>query len=357
MTLDSADRVANLIRVTATAPATPIQVVPTRPARPVLWWAAFGAAMVALQLYVYGSWVTSDDFESVGTGSDPVPRSDKVWAVILQIAFTTTAVLVVAWVVRGCLKQRRLTFDAKLMLAWWSILWLDPAQFFLRPVNFYNSYYFNRGSWVPNIPGWVSPNMENLPNPWFMEGAAYGFLVISSIGACAVMRRIKDRRPRTSNLALFGIAWVLMGIGLFILEEFVMIRTGWLSWSGVIHEVSIFDGTHHQFPLTESFFFGAMCTGMAALRFWRDDRGRSIVERGTETLGSPRRAAAASTLAIVGFANATMIIYNLCMIPQTLYVDPTPDDYPTYMRNGICGDGTEFECPAPDVPIVLNRRP
>jgi hypothetical protein len=239
------------------------------------------------------------------------------------------------------------------MLGWWSILWLDPAQFYLRPVNLYNSYYFNRGSWTPHIPGWITPNMQNLPNPWFMEGSAYGFMLFSSIAVCFLLRKIKDRRPQTPALALFAVAWVALALGIFLLEELLMIRTGWLSWAGVIHGVSIFDDTQQQFPWTEAFFFGAMCTGMAALRFWRDDRGRSYVERGTDSV-SPRLRTAASTLAVIGFANLIMIAYNLCMIPQTLYVDPFPPGYPSWMTNGICGAGTAFPCPAPDVPIVLN---
>jgi hypothetical protein len=342
--------------MTTTAPVEQVSVQPTARRRTVLWWAGFGAAMVLLQLYVYGSWIASDDFKVVPTGIDPVPDSEKMWAVMLQVAFTATALATTAWIVRGCVKQRRLTFDAKLMLGWWSILWLDPAQFFLRPINLYNSYYFNRGSWVTHIPGWIAHNVQNLPNPWFMEGAAYGFMILSSIAVCLVLAKVRARRPRTSGVLLFAVGWVLLGLGIFVLEEYIMIRGGWLSWSGVIHEVSIFDGTRYQFPWTESFFFGAMCTGMAALRFWRDDRGRSFVERGSESIASSRKATIVSVLAIIGFANVIMIAYNLVMIVQSLYVDPTPEIYPSYMLNGICGAGTEFRCPGPDVPIVLNHR-
>jgi hypothetical protein len=245
------------------------------------------------------------------------------------------------------------TFDAKLLLAWWSMLWLDPAQFFLRPVNLYNSYYFNRGSWTPYIPGWISPNMENFPNPWFVEGAAYGMMIISSVGACWLMRTVRGRWPKTPNVGLFVVAWVAMGIGLFVLEEYLMIRPGWLSWSGVPHEVAIFAGTEYQFPWTEAFFFGATCTGMAALRFWRDDRGRSVVERGIDSVPARWRTAVA-TLALIGIANVLTIGYNIVMIGQSLYVDPTPDTYKSYMLNGICGPGTAYRCPGPDVPIVLN---
>src|SRR5271167_2574500 len=32
--------------------------------RPVLWWAALGAAAIAFQTYVYIAWMTSDDFKA-----------------------------------------------------------------------------------------------------------------------------------------------------------------------------------------------------------------------------------------------------------------------------------------------------
>lgn len=341
--------------MTATVSEQSTAVARARRNRPVVWWAGFGAAVVALQLYVYGSWITGPHFRAVPTGPDPVPDYQKTWAIVLQIGYTTTAVLVTAWVVRSCVRQRRMTFDAKLLLGWWSILWLDPAQFFLRPVNLYNSYYFNRGSWTPYIPGWISPNMENFPNPWFLEGAAYGFMLVSSIMTCAALRAVRRRWPRIPNVGLFAVAWVGLGIGIFLLEEFLMIRPGWLSWSGVPHELAIFAGTEYQFPWTEAFFYGATCAAMASLRFWRDDRGQSVVERGADSV-SVRRRAFVSTLAVIGFANVVMIAYNICMITQSLYVDPFPDTYKSYMLNGICGAGTRFPCPAPDVPIVLNGR-
>lgn len=324
--------------------------------RPVLWWCALGAAAVLIQFYVYGSWILSPDFRPVDPGPDPMPGVEKMWAVILQVGFTTVTVLVIGWVVRNCVRQRSLTFDAKLMLAWWSMLWLDPAQFFLRPVNLYNSHYFNRGSWVPHIPGWISPNMANLPNPWFVEGATYAMMIGGTVATCALLRLVKRRRPETSNLALFGLACALYMVADFLLEEFVMIRTGWLSWSGTARSLSLFGGTRYQFPVAEALFFSAVCAGMAALRFWRDDRGRAIVERGVERISSRRLAGVASTLAIVGFAQALIIAYNLIMIGFTLYVDPIPSGYPSYMLNGICGHGTPYQCPGPGVPIYMPHK-
>ena len=47
--------------VTAAPEPSAPGIAPGRRARPVLWWASLGAAAVAMQLYVYGRWVTSSN--------------------------------------------------------------------------------------------------------------------------------------------------------------------------------------------------------------------------------------------------------------------------------------------------------
>jgi hypothetical protein len=140
---------------------------------------------------------------------------------------------------------------------------------------------------------------------------------------------------------------------LFLLEEFVMIRTGWLAWNGVIRGLAVWPGRRYQIPLTEMAIFGATCAAMAALRFFRDDTGHAVVERGLDDVKTPKRTKEIlGLLAVVGFANLAMITYNVLTVPLSLYVGQTPAN-PTYMRNGICGPGTPYACPGPRVPIIL----
>jgi len=44
-----------------TEPSTAGSALTPRRARPVLWWASLGAAAVVLQVWIYTSWVLSDD--------------------------------------------------------------------------------------------------------------------------------------------------------------------------------------------------------------------------------------------------------------------------------------------------------
>ncbi|MGH9037217.1 MAG: spirocyclase AveC family protein [Acidimicrobiia bacterium] len=319
---------------------------------PVVYWAIFGAICVAVQLYVYGAWMLSDDFRTV-RASD-VPDHVKMWAWILQPLFALWALAGITYVVRQCRRERRLTFDAMILMGWVSMIWLDPVPNMIRPQVMFNSYYLNHGSWVEQIPGWISPNGGNLPNPFLVEISAYFGFVLLTVAGCALMRRWAAWRPAAGRIQLFLMAWALYFAVILVLEELIMIRTQWLAWSGVIRGVSLWGGEWYQMPLTEPFFFGAFIAAVACLRYFRDDQGRSVVERGVDRLQiAPRMRTLVSALAIVGFANLGMITYNVFVVPLSLYIDDTPS-YPSYMRNGLCGEGTPYDCPGPHVPIILD---
>lgn len=324
-----------------------------RAGRPVLLWAAFGVAVVLLQLYVYSSWMLSDDFAPVPLGPDPIPESIKVRAWITQGGCVIAAAAVAFWLVRGCVRARRLTFDAMLSIGFLSIFWLDPVPNLLRPVVMFNAYYVNRGSWVEHIPGWISPNGAKLPDSLLLELMAYVIVVAVAIGVSRLIGFTRGRWPRGGRLGALVVALLAMVVFVFAFEELVMIKSGWLAWSGVIHAVSVFDGTPYQFPFTEGFIFGATLTAMAALHHFRDDRGRSFVQRGLDGLPVPPRVrTAVSVFAVIGFANLAMILYNVATISLSLYIDQTPTFYPSYM-NQLCDGTTGVRCPGPTVPIVL----
>jgi len=41
------------------------------------------------------------------------------------------------------------------------------------------------------------------------------------------------------------------------------------------------------------------------------------------------------------------------IVLSTLYIDPFPETTPTWLRNEMCGKGTDYECPARDVHVPL----
>jgi hypothetical protein len=338
--------------------STPMQQ--PRRARPVLWWASAGTLAILFQLCLYGRWIGSADFRPSPLGADPVPQWEKTWAWIMQPTFTLGALLVAAWVIRGCVRQRRLTFDAKLTIAWYSILWLDPVGNYVRPQFMFNAYYVNRGSWVEGIPGWISPNGHYFADALLMEIPAYGMAVMAAVGTCGLMRAIQRRRPRTGRVGLIGAAWVTSAVLIVAFEAPLCMRTGWASWSATSLPdwLVIWPGTRWQVPLIpDPIFWGLVFTAMAALRFYRDDAGRSAVDRGLErTRLGVRAKTVVSTLAVVGFANIAMGLHTVPSVWAGFYVHDTVD-VPSYLRAGVCGDGTHYDCPGPDEPIKLPTNP
>jgi hypothetical protein len=326
-----------------------------RRARPIVFWAIVGAAFVALQLYIYLSWLTSGDATRVDTGTDKLNTATEIWVQFFQALSIVAAIAIVFVVVRQSLRQRSLSFDAMLVIAWVSLYWQDPIINYVRTGFFYNSAFVNIGSWTEHIPGWVSPNGHLLPEPVAFVGALYFWLgPAASLLTYWVMRRAKARWPRLGAVGLVATAWIVM-VALDLLCELIWVRTTLYAYSGAIHGLSIWGGERYQFPIYESVLWPMVWTSMGALKYFRDDKGRSVVERGVDRVRAVRWRTPLRVLAIIGFANIAMLTYNIAFQAFVLHNDKTPSGYPTYLRNGLCGEGTRYACNGPEIPIPLPR--
>jgi hypothetical protein len=336
------------VRVDRAAPT------PARPqSRPVLVWAFAGACFAALQVFVYVSWIASDQFTSTDPGPDPLNAGGRFWVPFFQIVSPLAAVAVLVWVARGCRRERRFTFDAMVVTVWAGLYWLDPFINVLRPQFFYNSHLFNRGSWVEHIPGWISPNGHLLPEPLIFLGAIYLWMgPIATFMACGAMRRIRARFPQATTLRTIVGAWAAMVVFLLACELF-FIRTGMYAYPLTIHELSIWGGHTYQYPLAELLIWPMVWTAMGGLRFSRDPDGRTFLDRGIDAVPSARTHPALRTLSMLGYATVAMLVYYVPMTALTAYGDPVPEGYPSYLTNGMCGADTDVPCPGPGVPIPV----
>ncbi|MFI6998219.1 spirocyclase AveC family protein [Nocardia sp. NPDC050175] len=329
-------------------------------ARPVLWWAAIGIAAMVLQTYVYTRWITSDHFRSVGTGADPVPQWEKICAWLEQSAFTLAALGTVAWIVRGCVRERRMTFDAKLLLGTMALTWLDPIGNMVRISFFMNSYYINRGSWTPFIPGWISPNAGRLPDPLLVEFTGYMALPLSAVVGCWVLRSIEKRWPAIGKVGLVVSIWVFMMVAVVIIHQVLVQHSGWAMWTTPQRNLTVFAGTRWQLPIVpDVMFWGAMFASLTLLRHFRAPDGRSFVERGVDRVNVPERVRTAlATFAVIGYTSTAMLGYAVCAVAVSLYPgDTMPAQVPSYLVNDMCGPGTEYNCPAPGLPIAVAGHP
>lgn len=340
---------------TEPAPSGPVTTAPvaTGPLRnrPVLWWAAVGAAFILFQGYVYLSWIMSDDFAPRPTGADPVPQWEKLFAWILQPLFVALAVAVTVWVVRGCRREGRLTLDAKLLMSGLLIVWMDPLGSWIQPQFFFNAYYVNFGSWVEHIPGWYSPNGRFQADLVFVELPLYCCLVVVAAGGCAFMHWVRRRRPQTSTLTLILADWALVTLFVMVFEEIVILRPGVAVWEQ-IPPITIYAGTRYEMSLLpDPIFWGGVMVFMTYLRFARNDRGQSLVEAGIDRVpGSPGRRTVVSALAVIGAISTAMLLSSVFAITASLY-SSTPDGLPSYILHGMCGDANTQPCPNPGVPV------
>lgn len=320
-----------------------------------MWWAAVGAFFVALQAYLYAAWFVSGDAYRQPMGPDPMSDGSKAVAWLLQGLSTGALVVVVVYLVRRSRREGALTWDTFIAVGFLSVFWQDTLCNYLRPTFIYNSYLVNLGSWYPHVPGWVAPNFRNQPEPFLLTGPLYGwYFVLFAVAFCGMARLARRRWPDIGRLGLFG-----LGVGaLFLLDmviEMVFLRAGLFAYSGAIHELSIWGGETYQYPLYEGIFAGSVTALVGLLRLTRDDRGHSAIERGADRVGgSARRVTAFRMLAWVGLANVCLVWVNASYALISIYVDPTPR-YPSYMINGLCGEGTGIACPAPGVPIPTPR--
>lgn len=342
-------------------PAPPVDVragaapsLEGKQSRPILWWAALGIFFAGLAIYIWTRWIASDDFRHIERGPDALPTATGVWVVLFQVLSITLALVFVVWVVRQSIRERRLSFDAMLVIAWAALYWQDPLINYFRQQFFYNSELINFGSWVNFIPGWVSPNGSNLPEPLLFVGVIYLWLgPLSALMAFGIMRVVKRRRPETSVFGLLLAAWVVLFFW-DVLAEVIFIRTELYAYSGAIHGLSIFGGERWQFPLYESFFWPMVWVAMGAIRFFRDDKGRTFLDRGIDRVkASTKQRTALRQFAIIGFANLVMLIYTIPIWYASIHAGRTPDGYPSYLTNEMCGEGTEYACTAPEYPIPL----
>ncbi|HEX5370007.1 MAG TPA: spirocyclase AveC family protein, partial [Dehalococcoidia bacterium] len=189
--------------------------------KPVRVWAAVGAALLALQLYVWIRWITGPYFERVPAGPTDPPMYMKVPLIANAVVLWVALPFALWWFfIRPWRRERRITLDGMLLISMGLMFFQDPLLNYLNTWCTYNTWLFNRGSWSSHIPGWVSPEEpgHQVAEPVLTNapGYAYGVLLITIVG-CWVMRKIKARWPNISNLRL-----VVVTYGIAFLFDFVM---------------------------------------------------------------------------------------------------------------------------------------
>jgi hypothetical protein len=158
---------------------------------------------------------------------------------------------------------------------------------------------------------------------------------------------------------LLGGTFVMYFFADLVMEGSWML-TGAYVYAGSIEGFTIGYGNYYQFPLQEALFVGIIWTAWASVRFFRDDKGRTLVERGIDDV----KVGGAGKfwlrwLAFAGVFNVVFLAgYNIPWQWFSLNTTGWPKDIQqrSYFTNGVCGDGTTYACPSRDVPLNKGTR-
>ena len=324
-------------------------------------WAGIGLAFVLLHTYIITSWVTGPNFQRVAQGPSEPPTWMKIELIAWQ-AFSIPAALAMLYflVIRPWRRNRNVGIDGLFVIAGFSIFCQDVWSSAGNHWFTYNSYMVNFGSWANDVP-WFNAYgkpAQMLVEPILFLPAAYTYIM--AIGAalgCWAMRMFKTRRPQTKTVGMIAFGFLVMCAFDVVIEGMIWLPLGIFEYPG--GHWSLFPNSYHKFPLNEMLTIGAVFTAMAALKFYRDDRGLTIVERGVTKLGlSPGKTLALRALAIVGFVNLAMFaFYN---VPNTLLAingEEWPADLQkrSYFLDGLCGEGTDRACPGGSNPHITEN--
>jgi hypothetical protein len=344
---------------TTEIPAEAVEARTESAFNPVVAWAWAGGILLVFQLYVWGRWITGPYFTPVPPGPSDPPTAMKI------VLTVWTGVIVAGWpvavyhfLVKPWRRERRITTDGMLLLAFTFLFFQDPLLNYLNTWCTYNSWLWNRGSWVQDIPGWVSWGKPGamMPEPLLMNGFgySYGVLMCTMLG-CWVMRRAKLRWPSLGVPGLLGVLVVFTFFFDIVMEGLFLMPMGLFTYPGAIKSLSLFPGTYHQYPIYQGLMWGAVQAGFCSLRFFTDDRGRTFAERGLERVqgGAVKKQGTRFLAIFAAISLFFFLFYNLPAQWLAMHAEAWPVDIQkrSYFTMGICGEGTGRLCPHPALPI------
>ena len=313
--------------------------------RPVLVWAIFGVLQVIFAIYCVVRWAAAGQMRPTQPGPDVMSASTTVVMWLLQVVGPGVAVWIIwRFVVVPWRRDRRLSSDGILVIACFAIgIPHDILNTYTSPSFSYNSHYVNAGSWMSQVPGVLTPNAHLVPEPLLLVLPAYGWCVfLAAVLGCWIMGRVRRRWPQVPYPGLLGLTFACFA-ALDVVFESTLVWLHVQCYTGVIHGMTLWEGTDHQLPGYEVVFWAVFWTGMSALRFSRDDRGLTIAERGVASLRvAPRQATVIRLLAVIGAATAIItVLYNVPWQLASSHNNRFPTALPSYLLNGICAPASK----------------
>lgn len=328
---------------------------------PVKWWAAVGALWLALGAYMWGKWLLDGKAKAITAGSDSVPQWMKFTVHGMEILYLLLTIGVVYFlIVRPWRRERKFTFDGMMIVGFFCMWALtDPWATYMQPLYAYSSETVNLGCPQCQIPGGLDPNWSRAyVEPIGLLGLYGAGLTLGVMLGCRYLRTVKERFPRIGKVGLILSLFPLMLVFDMALEIPMQVTGVW-SYVNAYPPLTLFAGEYFQYPLYEGVFMYLILAPWVAIRFWKNDKGESVVERGVADLKVSRAGKAAMRqLAVIGMISTVAVLgYHLPFQLVAVHSNDFPEDVleRPYFLHGMCGAGTDQACAGKRVPIPKNK--
>ncbi|MGY4103726.1 spirocyclase AveC family protein [Nocardia sp. R16R-3T] len=332
--------------------------VETKKVEPVVWWAIAGALTLALIAYILLRWITGPYFKAVDPGPTQVTDWQHYSLLVIQIGGSVAAVWCLwHFLVKPWRRDGKPTSEGLLAAAYATLYIQDPVSLSGGYWFTYNATMFNRGSWAPYLPFFNAPSGEPgnmLAEPIIGMGPGYVYFWLIGVGvAFWVLKTTMKRFPRFGVVGGLLAAYVACVVFDVVIEGFIWMKTGFYAYPGAPGP-KLFKGSFTAYPFVEGILIGFLLTPYALLRYYKDDKGYTIVERGVDNLRVGKNVKVLLRfLALVAVAQA---IYFFCYNIYAYHVGVNQTEWPkavqerSYFLNGVCGEGTGRDCYAPSIP-------
>lgn len=262
-------------------------------------------------------------------------------------------------VIRPWRREGHITNDGMFTIAFLLAYWQDFGINWFHSSISYSSYLINYGNWGKSIPWWNNPGGHTMPEPFVLVWPIYAWFIFGGvIVGCKLMHIARARWPRMSTARL--VVGCFLGWALFDLAvELLMMWSGiWVYTGSALKWETLFFDNYWRIPLHECVLWGSVWTAWTLIRFFKNDRGQTVAERGIDQVHVGRRSKSIiRLLALTGIVNLCLVGYNLSYYPfyETDLRKVLPHDLlsRSYFTHGVCEPG----CPGSTKAAPVSRFP
>jgi len=311
-------------------------------------WAGIGLLSLLFATYCFIDWIASGNYMPRGIGTDEPTSGQKAFA-IFSHALNIGACMWVYWhfVVKPWRADGRVSDDGIFVMAMHA-MWF-PYDLFINsfvPTFIYSSWGPVLGGWMANVPTTLTPNAEFLPATPLVSAFAYPWSIFfPAVIACSFVKKWQARYPQRSYLTHFALIYAFLFV--FGLQELVSVYFQFMAFPTVIGSLTLFPGEVYQLPVYETAFYSLMMVIFAAFRYFRDERGLTVVERSVDEITrTPRQRFIYRFLAVHGFCVAVFLLsYNIPEALVSMHSDTYAKDLPSFLNNDVCGTPRSGDVP------------